>query len=319
MFLVRGLAVSFSIFFLVYAGLSLAVAAGSKAIVRLCRAWRSPRRVAGFLFWMRVLPLAAALSVTVLVVVPSFLLLEPRAESEELSLLSVVLGCAGLGAVLFGLRNAAFAVRQTARVVRGWRLGAQAFSGSDALPVFLMNPEVRPACAIAGIVHPEVFVSKAAVAVLSGAELESVIRHEVVHGRRWDNLRKLLFRVCAFPGMGLIADVWADATEAAADEAAVSSSEEALDLAAALVKISRLVAIPGARPEPELTMALVQPGTALPARVERLVGWRQPEAPSARLAGATYLSGLVAAGMCALLYGPILACAHAATEWLVTR
>lgn len=321
MFLLRGLAVSFSAFFLVYAALSVAVAAGSKTFLALCSSWRSQRQLADCLFWVRLLPLTAAALITLLFVAPSFLLLEPRGENERLSIVPLVLGWAGLGLVLFGLRNAATAVARTARVVRAWRSGAQAVSCGVSVPVFVMDREVLPPCAIAGIVHPTVFISKAASAVLSGPEMQSVIRHEVIHRRRCDNLRKLLFRACAFPWMSRIENAWADVTEAAADDAAVSSAGEALDLAAALVKISRLIAVSPAKvgPQVELTMALVHPGKALPTRVQRLVGWSRPEPKSAGVQRATYVSALIGACTCVLFYGPILAGAHAATEWLVTQ
>ena len=318
MFLLRGLAVSFSTFFLVYVALSAAVAAGSKGILAFCSSWKSQRRVADFLCWVRLFPLSAAGLVTLLVVVPSFVLLDPRVESEQIYALPIVLGSAGLGLFLFGLWNAAAAAARTARVVRVWSSGAQAVSGNVPVPVFLMAREVLPPCAIAGIVRPAVYVSPAAAAALSSAEMQSVIRHEVIHGSRFDNLRKLLFRICAFPGMTGLETGWAEATEVAADDAAVSSAGEALDLAAALVKISRLIAKSSCEAEIELAMALVHPGKALPARVQRLVEWRRPE-PEAPRKRAPYLSALLGVFACVLLYGPILAGAHAATEWLIQQ
>lgn len=321
MYLLRGLVVIFSIFFLVYGVLSVAVAAGSRLILRVLRSWRSQRHLADCLFFVRLLPLATAALVTLLFVVPSFLLLEPRGENEQLSVVPVVLGCAGVGLVLFGLRKTVAAVMRTARVVRAWRSGAHAISWGESVPVLVMDEGVLPPCAIAGIARPTVFVSKAAAAVLSGPEMESVVRHEVVHGRRRDNLKKLFFLACAFPRMEAIEEAWAEATEAAADDAAVSSAGEALDLAAALVKISRLMATRPAAVSPvaELTMALLHPGQALPGRVQRLLGWSRPEPPSAHMRQATYVSALLGVCACALFYGPMLAGVHAATEWLVTR
>ena len=58
--------------------------------------------------------------------------------------------------------------------------------------------------------------------------------------RRRDNLKKLLLRFVAFPGMAGLEAAWLEATEMAADDAAVSNAGEALDLAAALIKLSRL-------------------------------------------------------------------------------
>ena len=61
----------------------------------------------------------------------------------------------------------------------------------------------------------------------------------------------------------------------AADDAAVSSTADALDLAAALLKLSRLKAD---EPSPDLTAALVHGHAAIiNARVERLISW--PDRP----------------------------------------
>ena len=85
--------------------------------------------------------------------------------------------------------------------------------------------------------------------------------------------------------------------------------------------VPRLIAVVSATPNPavELTMALVHPGKALPARVQRLVGWSRPVPPSAGIRRATYAFVVIGAGACAMFSGPLLAGAHAATEWLVAR
>ena len=57
--------------------------------------------------------------------------------------------------------------------------------------------------------------------------------------RSWDNLKKVLISATPFPGMGSIESAWREAAELAADDAAVTNRQEALDLAAALIKLSR--------------------------------------------------------------------------------
>ena len=61
-----------------------------------------------------------------------------------------------------------------------------------------------------------------------------------------DNLKKLVFRFCPFPGMAKLESAWSQAAELAADDAAVSNLNDAVDLAAALVKLSRLVPVEAA-------------------------------------------------------------------------
>ena len=331
MFLLRGVAVSFSVFFLLYALLSFAIAKGWKVAAVFYRQ-RSQEQLADALFLARMLPLAVAFLTTVVFVVPSFLLLEPRWSQERLRVLPILLGWAGLVLVAFGVWNAIKALAKTAHVVQAWRLGAEEIVCPTQIPVFCTTPansgrgpgQASPPFAVAGIVRPAVFMSPAAAAVLSGPELQSVIRHEMAHVHRRDNLKRLLFRACAFPFMQRIEHAWADATEAAADDAAVSSTGEALDLAAALVKLSRLVAEGSAhtastgRPaDAELTMALLHAGTTVPDRVERLVAWTQPSPAPARIRRTRYASALIGAGIFALSYGPLLLGAHAVTELLM--
>ena len=97
-----------------------------------------------------------------------------------------------------------------------------------------------PPLTVAGILRPSVWLSRAAEFVLTERELQSALRHEFVHVRRRDNLRKLILRLVAFPGMAELESAWREATEMAADDGAVSSASEALDLAAAVIKLSRL-------------------------------------------------------------------------------
>jgi len=331
MFLLRGAAVSLSVFFLFYALLSFAVAKGWKAVTFLCR-FRSEKQLADVLFVARILPLAVASLATLLFVVPSFLLFEPRGSQERLGLLPLALGWAGLALLAVGVWNAMKALGRTANLVRVWRMGAQEVGCEARVPVFCTKPVLTasqgagkeaPPFAVAGIVRPAVFMSPAAAAALSGPELESVIRHEIAHVRRRDNLKRLLFRACAFPFMQGVEHAWAEATEAAADDAAVSSTGEALDLAAALVKLSRLVSAKSTHSssaraaEAELTMALLHSGTTVPDRVERLVAWRQPQSAPLDPRRTHYTSAAIGLALFAVAYGPMLAGAHALTELLM--
>ena len=327
MFLTRGLAVSFSVFFLLYSVLSVAVALGWTVVAFFTRD-RSQRVLADSLFLARVFPLVVAALATLLFVAPSFVLLEPRLEQERLGLLPLMLGWAGSVLIVFGLWNAVVALKRTARVVLSWRSSSHAVESKAPVPVFCTSLasggcKEPPPFAVAGIVRPAVFMSAAAAATLTGPELESVIRHEVAHVRRRDNLKRLVFRMCAFPFMRSMEHAWAEATEAAADDAAVSNVDEALDLAAALVKLSRLVSGLGnvgsveVRPNSQLTMALLHGGTSVPTRVERLVAWRCPPPATARAQRAAWTSAAVGVGVVALSYGPLLAGAHAITELLM--
>jgi beta-lactamase regulating signal transducer with metallopeptidase domain len=174
-----------------------------------------------------------------------------------------------------------------------------------------------PALTAAGILRPSVWLSGAAEFVLTERELQTALRHEVVHVRRRDNLRKLVLRFVAFPGMAKLESAWREASEMAADDAAVSSATEALDLAAAVIKLSRLAPLEAPA---ELTTALVHsPAECVNARVERLIAWgerRQPADAAYSLASAVCAAVAVMATL-AVTYSELLVRVHIATEWLV--
>jgi beta-lactamase regulating signal transducer with metallopeptidase domain len=314
MFALRGIAVSFSVFLLVYCGLSLAVGCVWRQVWLYSR--RCPvRRSADLLFALRMFPLVAATAVTAAFTVPSFLLLEPRSIDEPLGGIPLALGIGGFLLMGFGVVNAALAVMRASRRIATWLDEAKLVDASGAVPV-LRIARVGPALTAAGILRPKVLVSGAAEFVLTQKEFDTALRHELAHVRRRDNLKKLALRLVAFPGMAGLENAWLDATEMAADDAAVFSSAEALDLAAALIKLSRLAPHAPA----ELTMALVQsPAASVNARVERLIGWGEERRVPAHEFSVWYaicaMSMMVAA--CAVTYSALLVRVHTATEWLV--
>jgi beta-lactamase regulating signal transducer with metallopeptidase domain len=323
MFAARGFAVSFSIFFILYSVLSLAV----------CLVWRrlwvrshrgSARGCADLLFWLRMLPLAVAMGATLIFAVPSFLLLEPRAVEESMGAVALLLGCCGIAVMLAGAWNAGAALARAGRTVAEWSRDARVLlmcrgDVDSGQPVRVMRTAVpAPPLTAAGILRPRVWLSGAAEFVLTERELKSALRHEMVHVRRRDNLRKLFLRLVAFPGMVQLETAWREATEMAADDAAVSSPSEALDLAAAVIKLSRLAPL---QPPAELATALVHsPAESVNARVERLIRWTERrESPSRNYSLVYTLWGGAAAAAItvALTYSELLVRVHAASEWLV--
>jgi len=160
-------------------------------------------------------------------------------------------------------------------------------------------------------------VSHSAESMLTANEMQTALKHEVAHVSRRDNLKKLLLRFVAFPGMRGLEGTWLEATEMAADDAAVASASEALDLAAALIKLSQLGAV---EPSVDLTAALVHsPAAVMNARVERLLAWTESGRMPIRRHSSWY--GLAAAlatiAVFSVTYTQLLTHLHTATEWLV--
>ena len=95
MFALRGVAVSFSIFFIFYSVLTLAIGLVWRRAWNYCRQG-SARNCADALFVLRMTPWIVSAVVTLAFAVPSFLLLEPRAVRESMSPVLEVLCICGI-------------------------------------------------------------------------------------------------------------------------------------------------------------------------------------------------------------------------------
>jgi Zn-dependent protease with chaperone function len=313
MFAARCIGVSLAVFVLLYVFLSLAVSRGWKLIRRMFRL-RSARGSADLLFVLRILPLAISSAVTLVFTLPSFLLLEPRSTNEAIGSAPTALGLCCLILIGAGISRASMSQMRASRALRKWLDGSTIMESSDAIPVFRTGRNA-PTLTVAGVCAPKVLVSEAAVAMLNPPELRTALRHEIAHVIRYDNLKKLLFRFSIFPAMADLEDAWSQETEMAADDAAVSSFRDALDLAAALIKVSRLGQVESSG---ELTMALLHSSTALSARVQRLVAWDKGQKPQTYGRWRYLLPAAVATVTGVVTtYSSVLTRMHALTEWLV--
>src|SRR5882672_11362949 len=75
--------------------------------------------------------------------------------------------------------------------------------------------------------------------MLSDREVRAAVSHEKAHSLSRDNLKKAILNSLRFPGMANLEEAWQESSELAADDGAVSSRDEALNLAAALIKLAR--------------------------------------------------------------------------------
>lgn len=317
MFAARCIGVSLAVFVLLYVSLSLTVSWGWK-LVRRGFEPGSARSSADLLFVLRILPFALSSVVTFAFTLPSFLLLEPRSTNEAIGTAPLALGLCCLILLAAGINRAAMTQLRASQALMKWLDGSrlmesQLLESGDAVPIFRTGKDA-PSLTVAGVCAPKILVSEAAVAALNPPELRIALRHEIAHALRYDNLKKLVFRFSAFPAMAELERAWSEQTEMAADDAAVSSFQDALDLAAALIKVSRLSPMQSSS---ELTMALLHSSTALSARVQRLVRWERQK-PQTGSRG-WYVLPLMAASVIgvAMVYGSALTQMHAVSEWLV--
>jgi Zn-dependent protease with chaperone function len=314
MFALRGIAVSFSVFLIVYCAASLAVLCSWNRVYQ--RVHELPMQCVGNLFFaLRMFPLALAGLITAAFAVPSFLLLEPRSIVEPMGNIPLSLALLGSALAVFGLANAVLALRKASRTVSSWSDSAEEIASPVPFPVLRIRRSV-PALTAAGLLRPKILLSGSAEFLLNGNELRTALNHELAHIRRRDNFKKMLLRLVAFPGMRGLEAAWLEASEMAADDAAVSSTADALDLAAALLKLSRLKAD---EPSPDLSAALVHGHAAIiNARVERLISWPERSESSLDLSAKSILGVVLPmVAVFAMTYGSLLADVHRATEWLI--
>jgi Zn-dependent protease with chaperone function len=310
MFALRGIAVSLTFFVLLYCLLSALVAVAWRSLKWLHATEQS---LAALLFASRVLPLAASVVITFAFVVPSFQLLEPRSIDEGMGAVPLALGVCALLLIAVGCFRVIAAQTKTSRVVARWLEGAHPLNAGAQTVTFCSRREAPP-LTLVGVRRPRVLVSESTLALLSHEELHIALKHEVAHMQSRDNLKKLIFRFCPFPGMAKLESAWSHAAELAADDAAVSNLDDAVDLAAALIKLSRLVPVEAA---PVCTVGFVT--GSISARVARLLAWNEAGKAQLMRIRAWYAIPpvLVALLFVFVTYGPALALTHEVTEWLV--
>jgi beta-lactamase regulating signal transducer with metallopeptidase domain len=314
MFALRGIAVSLTCFVLLYCVLSALVAAAWRALKPSDVAQRS---VAALLFGLRILPLLASVVVTFAFVVPSFQLLEPRSIAmngrESIGAMPLALGLCALLLIVWSCFRVIAAQTGATRVVTRWLEGSRPLAAT-ARTLMLQSKLEAPAITLVGVHKPKVLVSEATIALLTPDELQLALKHELAHMQSHDNLKKLIFRFCPFPGMAKLESAWSEASELAADDAAVSSQSDAVDLAAALVKLSRLAPVEAA---PVCAVGFVT--DSLSERVARLLAWDEAsKARRVRIRTWFVIPPVVAASLfVTVAYGPALTLTHEVTEWLV--
>ena len=308
MFDLREITVSLTFFVLLYCLLSALVVV----------VWRSLRflrlrekSLADLLFALRALPMAAAIAITLIFVVPSFQILEPRSIDEGMGSTTLALGICALVLIACGCYRVITAQTRTSRVVARWLEGAHPMDAGCQTVTFRAQREAPP-LTLVGLRNPRVLVSELTVALLSAEELQIALKHEIAHMRSRDNLKKLICRFCPFPGMAALESAWGQAAELAADDAAVSTQSDAVDLAAALVKLSRLVPVTAV---PVCTVGFVS--GSLRTRVARLLAWDQVAKGAPVRAWYAVPPALAALTLVFVSYTPVLQLTHTLTEWLV--
>lgn len=224
------------------------------------------------LFTLRVMPFGFSAAISLLLTLPSFLLLEKPSLDEDLG--TFVLSACAVVILGAGVYRVLSAETRTRRVVSACLEGAIGPERNSVTPTIILPHSVTPLMLV-GIRVPRILISASACKILSDGELRAAVRHETSHSRSRDNLKKAILNCVPFPGLAGLEEAWQDASELAADDDAVSSRDEALDLAAALIKLARHFPC---QPTPDLATGLVSTVGSVSSRVERLVAWKKSSA-----------------------------------------
>lgn len=307
-YLLRLALLALGVFFLIYVALSIAVAAAWPPLKKRGEAWE-----ASALYILRIVPLIVAVAVVGLLVVPSFLCLEPLGTGEAIGSLGLTLAFGGITVIGGGGISALLASWSTARFVAACpRSRKVEVVGSNTPAIAVAAP--TPMLVVAGVCKPKLLISEEASRLLEPSEMQAAIRHELAHVTRHDNQKKLVLRLIQFPFMRGLEQTWMQAAELAADDVAATNEFAAVDLASALLK----VASQSSGQLPDLAMSLVPDAEhTLRLRIERLLAWkpRSKRRPSRAIFWTPLaLSCLV---LLALGYGPLLRHVHELTELLV--
>ncbi len=243
---------------------------------RFADSWSAIAR-AQTLFALRTLPAAASLIFVTLFLLPSYLIYEPRATAEIISLQIVLLALVSLLGLVIAMWRGFAAWYATRRLVAEWMQYAEPVRLTNvSIPVYRLRHQF-PVLAVVGTVRPRLFIADQLFDSLSDEELAAALAHERGHLTARDNLKRVVMRVCrdmlAIVPCGRNLDkAWKNASEAAADERAAESSPRiALELAAALLKIARLAPVGAQASMPAGAFLLGDDHGSVTWRVRRLV------------------------------------------------
>ncbi|MBC7931029.1 MAG: M48 family metalloprotease [Rubrivivax sp.] len=214
--------------------------------------WSASTR-ARLLFTLRVLPSALAAAFVFALVIPAYILHEPPHTDEVVGTKLLIFAAVSAAGVLFALSRIAGTWQATRKLAREWMHHAEPVAIEGVrLPAYSMRHRF-PVIAVVGVLRPRLFIATQVFDSLTADELAAALAHERGHVEARDNLKRALLRAgqdaLLFPPLGrTLMRAWHCASEEAADElAACKSSAAALNLAAAIVKISRMIPA-GARP-----------------------------------------------------------------------
>jgi hypothetical protein len=301
-----------------------------RALAPPARGWEAAAR-ARLLFALRVSPPAAAAALAFALVVPAYLLHEPVDSGESVGVKLFILTCLSAAGVTLACWRVARTWVSTRRLARDWMRHAEPSGvGGAGVPTFRIRHRF-PVIAVIGVLRPRLFVASQVFDALTPEELAAALAHERGHVAARDNLKRALLQagedaLLHAPLGRTLRRAWQGESEMAADEfAAAAGPAAALDLASAIVKISKLIPR-GARPTLPAGAHLLgegEDGTSRRVRnLLRLASSPEGQRARAGLHARTPLAAalsvcLFAAGALLLTHPEVLRATHVAIEHVV--
>src|SRR5687767_1725461 len=217
---------------------------------RLCKPllWKcSARTRAEILFVMRIGPPVIAIVAIAAFLIPSYLRYEPHDTNEFVSwklFALAALSAIGVGLAAWRGFRSWLATRS---LLRDWLAASKRIELEGIrVPTYVLRHSF-PIIAVVGAIRPRLFIATHVLESLSEEELAAAIAHEYGHLAAGDNFKRSVMRISRaalliIPCGRSLDRAWSEASESAADEhAAQRSSQVALDLASALVRIARMI------------------------------------------------------------------------------
>ena len=220
---------------------------------------------------VRLLPAMGSATLVLTVVLPAFLLYEPRHAHDQPGPLLVISALFALLVLGDGIRRGWRAWRATQTLMRGtWPLLARAGAGDAKMTVVNIK---EPLVGVVGAWKQHIVAARCVTAACDDEELRQVLAHEAAHMTARDNLKLLMLltmpdALAWLPTGSALTEEWRAATELEADERASGADpRQRVALASALLKVARLSLAARPRQAPRAST----PPSGLEHRVRRLL------------------------------------------------
>jgi Zn-dependent protease with chaperone function len=273
---------------------------------------------ARLLFLLRVGPVLAG-GVASAITILGFVRHEPRTTLETPGTILLAAAAAGIVFAMAAVCRVVVRGRTTYRFLHTVERTARRVTVPGISLRVLQVDTSFPLVALAGIRQPRLLIARCVLEQVPDHELQVILKHELAHARRCDNLARLLLTglpdaLSLVQGRLGIDRAWHQAAEDAADDLASGDDlQTRLCLASALIRVARMAGPQGAA----IPLLAFHGGESVERRVRRLLHTAEPR-PDPSLPPA-FMTLTLVSGALALWLGadPVLLRMHHAIEWLV--